>query len=180
MVDVQDLKRMLPMEEVARHYGFEPNRSGFICCPFHGEKTASLKIYPGDRGWHCFGCGEGGDVIRFVMKLFGLTFPQALTRLKFDFGLSDIKPAAGKPLPAPEPKVGKDKEMASKVGKLRRMYSDIVCGNEGLYRAVEAGRWDEVPEWYLDACTDLEWCGQWLREYDERQLDRRWEDGRTG
>lgn len=59
------------MDEVARHYGFEPNRAGFMRCPFHqGDHTASLKIYAGDRGWHCFGCNSGGSVIDFVMRLY--------------------------------------------------------------------------------------------------------------
>ena len=75
------------MDAVARHYGFTPNRAGYICCPFHREKTASLKIYPGHGGWHCFGCGAGGSVIDFVMKLFDITFQQAIIRLSSDFGL---------------------------------------------------------------------------------------------
>ena len=75
------------MEEAAQRYGFEPNRAGYIRCPFHREKTASLKIYPGQGGWHCFGCCAGGSVIDFVMALYGISFPQALVRLSADFGL---------------------------------------------------------------------------------------------
>lgn len=79
------------MDLVARHYGFRPNRAGYICCPFHREKTPSLKIYPDKGGWHCFGCGRGGTVIGFVMQLFDITFPQAVVRISSDFGL-DITP----------------------------------------------------------------------------------------
>lgn len=76
------------MDEVARHYGFEPNRAGFMRCPFHqGDHTASLKIYAGDRGWHCFGCNSGGSVIDFVMRLYDINFRQAVLRLDLDFGL---------------------------------------------------------------------------------------------
>lgn len=76
------------MRQVAEHYGFEPNRAGFIKCPFHqGDHTASLKIYPGDKGFHCFGCGAHGSVIDFVMRLFDLSFPQAVVRLSSDFNL---------------------------------------------------------------------------------------------
>lgn len=74
------------MDEVARRYGFEP-RGGFIRCPFHRERTGSLKLYPGDKGWHCFGCGKGGSVIDFVMELYGIGFTQAVVRLDTDFGL---------------------------------------------------------------------------------------------
>ncbi len=82
-----DIKRLVPMTEAAEFYGFTPNRGGYIQCPFHSEKTGSLKIYPEDGGWHCFGCGEGGSVIDFVMKLFDLDFRQACLRLNVDFGL---------------------------------------------------------------------------------------------
>lgn len=82
------LKARVPMEEAVRFYGFAPNRSGFLRCPFHAEKTASLKIYP--DGWHCFGCGRGGSVIDFVMERYGLSFRQACLRLDTDFGLGLI------------------------------------------------------------------------------------------
>lgn len=82
------IRAELPAARVAERYGFPPNRAGYICCPFHKEKTPSLKLYPGDKGWHCFGCGKGGDVIRFVMEIFDITFPQAITRISADFGLA--------------------------------------------------------------------------------------------
>lgn len=69
----EETRNRVTMQEVAAFYGFQPNRSGFICCPFHREKTASLKIYQGSRGWHCFGCGAGGSVIDFVAKMHGVT-----------------------------------------------------------------------------------------------------------
>lgn len=82
------VREALTMEQVARRYGFEPDRAGFIRCPFHrGDRTASLKLYPGRRGFHCFGCGRGGSVIDFVMELYGIGFAQALVRLNSDFGL---------------------------------------------------------------------------------------------
>lgn len=90
-----DIKRLLTMDQVARRYGFEPSRAGFISCPFHqGDHTASLKIYPGDRGFHCFGCGAHGSVIDFVMQLFDIPFAQAVVRLSSDFrlGLTTRRP----------------------------------------------------------------------------------------
>lgn len=90
-----EIKRLLPAREVFEHYGFTPDRSGFIQCPFHrGDRHASLKIYDGDRGWHCFGCGLGGSVIDFAMHYFDIPFREACLRLNEDFrlGLSDQKP----------------------------------------------------------------------------------------
>lgn len=82
-----DVKSLVPVREAAEMYGYGPNRSGFICCPFHGERTPSLKLYDGDRGFFCFGCGKGGSVVDFVGELFGLSPMEAVRKLNLDFNL---------------------------------------------------------------------------------------------
>jgi len=59
-------------------------------CPFHGEKTPSFKVDPATQLWHCFGCGEGGDVFGFTMKREHLEFPDAV-RLLADRGRIEIR-----------------------------------------------------------------------------------------
>ena len=91
------IKERLTAQEVVEFYGFHPDRSGFIKCPFHqGDRHASLKVYSGNKtGWHCFGCGAGGSVIDFVMKLFDIDFRQACVRINtgFSLGLTGERPS---------------------------------------------------------------------------------------
>ena len=82
-----EIKQRLNTRDVLTTYGIETNSKGFACCPFHNEKTASFKVYDGDRGYYCFGCGESGDVITFVQKFFNIPFNEALQKLNQDFGL---------------------------------------------------------------------------------------------
>jgi len=56
-------------------------------CPFHTEKTPSFVVFPDTGHWHCFGCGEGGDVFTFLMKAENLTFVEALRRLADRIGI---------------------------------------------------------------------------------------------
>ncbi len=60
------------------------------CCPFHGEKTPSFYVY--DDHYHCFGCGEHGDIITFVMKSTGAGFMEAVEDLAGQAGLEVPKP----------------------------------------------------------------------------------------
>lgn len=88
MTDIfQEIRERVPALDVAQYYGFIPNRSGFVPCPFHHEKTASLKLYPGSKGFYCFGCHSGGSVVDFVAKLYGLDALGAARRLNDDFRL---------------------------------------------------------------------------------------------
>jgi hypothetical protein len=89
MTIFSEVKQHLPMKEVARYYGITVNRSGFTRCPFHEERTPSMKIY--DDHFYCFGCQCGGDVIRFVSQLFSLTPLEAARKLQSDFGIADVE-----------------------------------------------------------------------------------------
>jgi DNA primase len=62
-------------------------------CPFHGEKTPSFVVSPSKQIYHCFGCGVGGDSIKFVMELEKLSYPEAIEKLASmnNFSLSYTK-----------------------------------------------------------------------------------------
>lgn len=87
LIDVFDeIRNSVPMIDVAKFYGLQVSRSGMACCPFHDDKSPSLKIYPDH--FYCFGCGETGDGVGFVAKAFGMTQLQAAKKLSYDFGLN--------------------------------------------------------------------------------------------
>jgi DNA primase len=71
-------------------------------CPFHAEKTASFIVNPVRQSFHCFGCGEGGDVFSFMMKYHRLTFPEALQELagRYHIDLPESTYAAADPAAA--------------------------------------------------------------------------------
>ena len=67
------------VEIIGNYVTLRPAGGGALkgLCPFHDEKSPSFHVRPG-RGFHCFGCQEGGDVISFLMKHDGLAFTQAV------------------------------------------------------------------------------------------------------
>ena len=78
------VKENITAKQVAEYYGFKVNRSGMICCPFHKDKTPSMKV---EKRFYCFGCGEKGDAIDFVAKHDGLSLKEAAVKIASDFGL---------------------------------------------------------------------------------------------
>lgn len=61
-------------------------------CPFHSEKTPSFMVNEGKQVFHCFGCGEGGDIFTFLMKIKNLTFPEAVEELAKRYGIKLTEP----------------------------------------------------------------------------------------
>ncbi len=77
---IQEIKDRLNVADVLSSY-IQLKKSGTnykASCPFHNEKSASLMVSPQKQIWHCFGCGEGGDIFGFVMKFENVDFPEAL------------------------------------------------------------------------------------------------------
>lgn len=75
----EDIKKTYSMRDILARYGLHPNRAGFIRCPFHEEKTASMKIYR--DSYYCFGCGEHGDIFEFISRMDNLTFREVFLEL---------------------------------------------------------------------------------------------------
>jgi DNA primase len=81
-IDVAEIKRQNPIVEIVEKYGVDLDQHNTGLCPLHKEKTPSFGV-DADKGvFHCFGCGKGGDVIRFVMEHDGVEFVEACERLQ--------------------------------------------------------------------------------------------------
>lgn len=63
------------------------DRNGFCSCPLHTEKTASFKIDEAKQLYYCFGCGEGGDIFKFVQDYLKVNFKESVNLIDRDFAL---------------------------------------------------------------------------------------------
>ena len=92
------IKENVNLREAAELYGIDVNRYSKALCPFHNDRHPSL--YVADNHYYCFTCGEHGDVIDFVGRLFQLSPYDAARKLAADFHLSPDKPPSAAALHA--------------------------------------------------------------------------------
>lgn len=90
---IDAIKVRTVLSELIESYGIDVRRSGIgakkaACCPFHKEKTPSFSINNDKGYYHCFGCGESGDAIKFVQKMEGITFVDAVKKLAARCGVT--------------------------------------------------------------------------------------------
>jgi len=94
------------LEVVSDHVALKKTGKNYKgLCPFHSEKTPSFMVNEEKQIFHCFGCGEGGDVFTFLMKVGHFSFPEAVEELAKRYGVK---------LPSPELSVTQKKEMGKR------------------------------------------------------------------
>ena len=87
---IEEIKARIDLADLVASYGIQVKHAGGsakACCPFHHEKTPSFNINSAKGFYHCFGCGESGDAIKFVQKQEGLTFVEAVKKLAEQCGV---------------------------------------------------------------------------------------------
>lgn len=86
---LQELKYKIDIEDVISSYVSLKNRGNtrIGLCPFHNEKTPSFTVYPDTQSFYCFGCGAGGDVVRFISKIENLDYFDSIKLLADRAGL---------------------------------------------------------------------------------------------
>lgn len=87
---IEQLTAQCDIEDIVRSYVplKRAGRTAKALCPFHSEKTPSFVVYPENQSFYCFGCGKGGDVIRFVMEAEHLDYPEAVRFLAARAGMT--------------------------------------------------------------------------------------------
>lgn len=87
-------------------------------CPFHAEKTPSFTVNPAKEIYHCFGCGAGGNVFSFVMRIEGVSFPEAVKQLADRVGIT----VEDRPLNQTEQRVQDDRRQLQRITELASDY----------------------------------------------------------
>jgi DNA primase len=103
--DIAEVRERARIEEVVGQY-VTLRRAGAAekgLCPFHDEKTPSFQVRPSMGSYHCFGCGAGGDVFRFVMEIEGMPFVEAVERLADKYGVQLRREESDTPGPRRDP-----------------------------------------------------------------------------
>jgi DNA primase len=104
--DIQLVRERTRIDEVIEQYVTLKNAGGGSrkgLCPFHDEKSPSFNVRPSVGSYHCFGCGVGGDVFKFVMEIEGLSFVETVERLAAKGGITLRYEDGGTPGPRRDP-----------------------------------------------------------------------------
>ena len=138
--------------EAAERYGVAVNHYGMALCPFHNDRHPSL--YVADDHYHCFACGEHGDVIDFVSKLFHLSLYDAAQKLAADFHLTPDKPPSAAALHAKFRRKHSSSGKTSGCAFLFYLITPMCCGTGrcSMRRSHQqkhrmSGLWKPVTSW---------------------------------
>jgi DNA primase len=88
--DIQLVRERVHIDEIVGQYVTLKSAGGGSLkglCPFHDEKSPSFNVRPAQGYYHCFGCGVGGDAIKFLREIEGITFAEAVERLASKYGI---------------------------------------------------------------------------------------------
>ncbi|MDN5796908.1 MAG: DNA primase [Intrasporangium sp.] len=134
--DIATVKERSSLEDVVReHVTLRRSGSRLVgLCPFHDEKSPSFGVNPTNGFYHCFGCGEGGDVISFVQKVENLSFTETIERLAERLGVQ-LRYEGGSGRPSGEAP-GRRSRLVEAHRVAEELYTDLLLHQQ----AARAGR----------------------------------------
>ena len=148
------VKENVNLREVAELYGIDVNRYGMALCPFHNDRHPSL--YVADDHYYCFACGEHGDVIDFVSKLFRLSLYDAAQKLAADFHLTPDKPPSAAALHAKRIRT-KAQQLMENERLCFSVLSDYVrVLRDWMTRYAPLTQDEPLHERFIEACRNLD------------------------
>ena len=127
---VEEIKARIDLADLIASYGIAVKVAGTskkACCPFHHEKTPSFNINDAKGYYHCFGCGESGDAIKFVEKMDGLTFVEAVKKLADQCGVKIEE--------AEDPAAGRRRRLYALLAELTQFYHRCLLKTKEAARA---------------------------------------------
>ena len=148
------IKMAVSVKEAAEYCGLEVNRGNMVCCPFHADRTPSMKL--NEDYFYCFGCGTSGDVIGLVAKLFNLSSYDAAKKLAYDFGIDPDKPPAAAALRKPQYPL--EKAFQKEELHCRRVLCDYLhlLENWKVQHAPKSPE-DTIDDRFVEACQMLDY-----------------------
>ena len=156
----ESVKMGVSMTEAAEMYGMEVSHNGKALCPFHDDRNPSMLV--ADDHYHCFACGEHGDVIDFVAKLYGLPLHDAAKKLAYDFGIQTDK----------QPSIAMQEKWNRKTEAQRLRETEKLCFSALMayfhlvedWKVIYAPRTpeDEVDSRFTEACHNLPQVVYWV------------------
>ena len=171
---VEEIKARIDLADLISSYGIQVRTAGAskkACCPFHHEKTPSFNINESRGFYHCFGCGESGDAIKFVQKMEGLTFIEAVKKLAEQCGVKIEEQE--------DPTAGKRKRLLALMAELAQFYHRCLQKTKEAEPAREYLKsrdlGDEVQESFLigyapnGASTMMKWAEKYKYTAEEME-----------
>ena len=150
----ETVKAAVTPRMAAERYGRPIQQGNMVCCPFHADRTPSMKL--NEDYFYCFGCGATGDVIDLAARLFDLSKYEAVQKLAADFGISGEKPSVLAKL-----KRGKTQAEAERhCFRVLRDYFGIL--QDWKEHCAPQSPEDPIDPRYAEACHMLERIGNML------------------
>ena len=138
----------------AERYGLPIQQGSMIRCPFHADRTPSMKL--NEEYFYCFGCGASGDVIDLATRLFGLSSYDAAKKLAADFGITEQKPSV-------LAKLQRGKSQAEAERRCFRVLGDYLqILQDWKTNCAPQSPEDAIDPRYAEACHMLERIGNML------------------